>query len=211
MRVLAILMLGMTAVLPQLALTAPESAVGKAAYNSCVACHGAGGEGNAALKAPGLTHLGPAYIVSQLDKFRAGLRGGAGAEPQAVQMAAMANTLTDDQAVTNVAQYIASLADVAKTATVDGDVTLGADYFNQMCGACHGPSAQGNLALSSPALAGADDWYLLDQLTAFRSGKRGVHADDRGGRQMRAMAGVLPSDQAVQDVVAFIQSLSVNK
>lgn len=207
MRVLAVLVLGYTAVLPQWAAAAGELAAGEVAYSSCAACHGAAGEGNAALKAPSLTHLEPAYIVAQLDKFRSGLRGGSGAEAQAIQMAAMANTLADDQAVIDVAQYIATFADVRNTGTVQGDVALGADYYNQMCGACHGPAAEGNSALSSPALAGADDWYLLDQLTAFRTGKRGTHADDRSGRQMRAMSGVLPSEQAVKDVVAFIGSL----
>lgn len=210
MRVLVMLVLGCAAVLPQLAVAETELAAGKAAYVSCGACHGARGEGNAALKAPGLTHLGPAYIVSQLDKFRTGLRGGAGAQPQAMQMAAMANTLADDQAVLDVAQYIETLADVPKAGSIEGDIALGADYFNQMCGACHGPAAKGNLALNSPALAGADDWYLLAQLTAFRTGKRGMHADDRSGRQMRAMSAVLPSDEAVKDVVVFIQSLGAN-
>ncbi|MFT6276105.1 MAG: cytochrome c oxidase subunit 2 [Halioglobus sp.] len=123
-------------------------------------------------------------------------------------MAAMANTLASDQAVMEVAQYISTLADNPKVATVEGDIALGADYFNQMCGACHGPAAEGNPALNSPSLAGADDWYLLGQLTAFREGKRGMHADDRSGRQMRAMASVLPNEKAVNDVVAFIASLS---
>ena len=58
-----------------------------------------------------------------------------------------------------------------------------------------------------PRLAGTDDWYLLRQLEAFRNGVRGTHADDRTGRQMRAMAAVLPNDQALKDVVAFIQSI----
>jgi cytochrome c553 len=208
MRVLAMLMLGCAAMLPQLGLAGTDSAAGKAAYSSCAVCHGVGGEGNAALKAPGLTHLGPVYIVSQLGKFRTGLRGGPGAEPQAAQMAAMANTLASDEVVMEVAQYISTLPGNPKAATVDGDIALGADYFNQMCGACHGPAAEGNPALNSPALAGADDWYLLGQLTAFREGKRGMDAGDRSGRQMRAMAGVLPNDQAVNDVVAFIASVS---
>jgi cytochrome c oxidase subunit 2 len=47
----------------------------------------------------------------------------------------------------------------------------------------------------------------MAQLQAFREGTRGRHPDDRTGKQMRAMAGVLPSEQAMRDVVAFITSL----
>ena len=72
----------------------------------------------------------------------------------------------------------------------------------------HGPAAEGNVALNSPRLAGSDDWYMVAQLQAFRSGQRGTHPDDRTGRQMRAMAGVLPDDKAIADVVAFVNSLA---
>ena len=51
------------------------------------------------------------------------------------------------------------------------------------------------------------DRTRLAQLEAFRGGVRGTHADDRTGKQMRAMAGVLPNDQALKDVVAFIRTL----
>ena len=91
---------------------------------------------------------------------------------------------------------------------MQGDQQLGGDYYNQFCGACHGARAEGNAALNSPRLAGSDDWYLLAQLAAFADGVRGAHKDDRTGRQMRAMAGVLPDDQARADVVAFIRSLA---
>jgi len=84
---------------------------------------------------------------------------------------------------------------------------VGAGYYRQFCAACHGPAAEGNPALNSPRLAGADDWYLVAQLEAFRGGARGSHAQDRTGKQMRAMAGVLPDDAAVAAVAAYIRSL----
>jgi cytochrome c oxidase subunit 2 len=181
---------------------------GQAAYATCVACHGASAEGNAALKAPRLNHLAPVYLSAQLQKFKAGIRGGEGSSVTARQMAPMAATLADDAAVAAVSEYIAGLESDTSPATVEGDAALGADYYNQFCGACHGASAEGNLALNSPRLAGSDDWYLGEQVRAFRTGERGAHPDDRTGKQMRAMAMVLPSDQAVADVVAFIRSLS---
>jgi cytochrome c553 len=186
---------------------AGDPAAGKALYTTCVSCHGEGG-GNQALNAPRLTHLSEAYLESQLNKFKAGIRGGPGASTPAVQMAGMAGTLADEQAIADVAAYMTSLDSEVSPVSVQGDQQLGGDYYNQFCGACHGARAEGNAALNSPRLAGSDDWYLLAQLAAFGDGVRGAHKDDRTGRQMRAMAGVLPDDKARADVVAFIRSLA---
>jgi cytochrome c oxidase subunit 2 len=119
----------------------------------------------------------------------------------------MAAMLADEQAVADVAAYISSLESPASAATVEGDIKMGADYYNQFCGACHGAGAVGNLALNSPRLAGGDDWHMQAQLMAFRSGQRGSHPDDTTGKQMRAMAAILPNEQAVKDVVAYLHSL----
>tara|TARA_R110002110_G_scaffold205066_5_gene416874 strand:- start:61044 stop:61682 length:639 start_codon:yes stop_codon:yes gene_type:complete len=180
---------------------------GKKLYVTCAACHGADAQGNAALQAPRLNHLAPVYVMEQLQKFKSGVRGGSGSTAAATQMAPMAAMLADDQAMLDVANYIATLEGGPAAPSVQGDPRMGADYFNQFCGACHGGNAAGNLALHSPRLAGSDDWYLLAQINAFRDGSRGAHPDDRTGRQMRAMAGVLPDEQAIRDVVAFIASL----
>ena len=180
---------------------------GKAAYGVCASCHGDQAQGNEALQAPRLTHLQPVYIAAQLQKFKSGIRGGTGSSPAAMQMAGIAATLADEQAMHDVAAYIVSLDNTPATVTVAGDLGMGGDYYNQFCGACHGAAAEGNPALNSPALAGAGDWYLMAQLQAFREGTRGRHPDDRTGKQMRAMAGVLPNEQAMRDVVAFITSL----
>jgi len=176
-------------------------------YAACAACHGPRGEGNHSLQAPRLTHLAPVYIVAQLQKFRDGIRGGSDASDTARQMAPMAATLADEQAMFDAAAYITTLEGGVSAVTVAGDPETGAVYYRQFCAACHGPAAEGNPALNSPRLAGADDWYLLAQLQAFRAGNRGAQPGDRTGRQMRAMAGVLPDDAAVAAVVAYIRSL----
>lgn len=181
---------------------------GKTAFATCVACHGANAEGNKAMSAPRLVHLDTVYIVAQLEKFKAGIRGGEGASASARQMAGMAGTLADQQSVLDVASYIATLEAPASAATLEGDAAVGADYYNQFCGACHGAKAEGNIALNSPRLSGADDWYLREQLLAFRAGTRGSHPDDRTGKQMRAMVGLLPDEQTITDVVVFARSAS---
>ncbi len=185
-----------------------DADAGKAHYATCVACHGENGQGNRALNAPRLSHLQAVYVTAQLQKFRSGMRGGANDTDAARQMAPMAVTLPDDEALTDVAAYIASLESPVSAATVEGDVTLGADYYNQLCGACHGAGGVGNPALNSPRLAGSDDWYLEAQVLAFRAGQRGAHPEDKTGRQMRAMAAILPDEQAIKDVVAYLHSLA---
>jgi cytochrome c553 len=184
-----------------------DAAAGEAHYATCVACHGDLAQGNQALNAPRLNYLEPVYIAAQLGKFRSGIRGGEGATASARSMAPMAATLADDKAVADVAAYIASLESPASTAVVEGDAKMGADYYNQFCGACHGAGAVGNVALNSPRLAGGDDWYMEAQILAFRSGERGSHPEDSTGKQMRAMAAILPNEQAVKDVVAYLHGL----
>lgn len=176
-------------------------------YQPCAACHGADAGGNAALQAPRLNHLRPVYILAQLDKFQRGLRGGDGATQAAQQMAASVAMLPARERWPDLALHISELQSGPSASTLPpADPVLGGDYFNQFCGACHGPAAGGNVALNAPALAGADDWYLLAQLHAFRDGRRGQHREDRTGRQMRSMAAVLPGEQAILDVIAFIRS-----
>lgn len=193
--------------LAALPASAQNAEAGKANYATCVACHGDNAQGNQALNAPRLNHLEVVYIAAQLEKFRSGIRGGEGASASARQMAPMAAILPDDQAVQDVAAYIASLDSEPSAATLKGDAVMGADYYNQFCGACHGAGGVGNPSLNSPRLAGGDDWYLEAQLLAFRAGQRGSHPKDVTGRQMRAMAVILPDEQAVKDVVAYLHGL----
>jgi len=189
------------------AYAADDPVRGKQLYAPCAACHGAQAEGNESLGAPGLTHLAPVYLVAQLQKFKAGTRGGSPVDGRVEQMEAMAATLVDDQSMYDTAAYIATLESPVSAVTVEGDIKRGASYYRQYCAACHGPAAEGNPALNSPRLVGADDWYIVSQLEAFRSGSRGSNPQDRTGKQMRAMAGVLPDAAAVASVAAYIRSL----
>lgn len=205
MKVSSVITLALLALAPA-ALAAGNAEAGKALYATCVACHGDQAQGNQALSAPRLDHLEPVYIVAQLEKFRAGQRGGEADTAAAKTMGPMAAVLPDAQAMLDVATYIAGIEGTVSAATIEGDATMGGDYYNQLCGACHGAGAVGNVALNSPRLAGSDDWYLLAQLQAFRSGARGAHPDDRTGRQMRAMATILPNEQALKDVVVYLRA-----
>ena len=77
--------------------------------------------------------------------------------------------------------------------SVQAQQPLSGDY--QTCIACHGEKAQGNAALSAPALAGMEDWYITRQLNNFKSGLRGAHAKDTLGAQMKAISASLNQQQ----------------
>jgi len=60
---------------------------------------------------------------------------------------------------------------------------------------------------SGPALEGQNDWYLVHQLDLFKTGLRGRAPQDVYGAQMKPMATTLATEQAVMDVVAYINTL----
>lgn len=78
-------------------------------YAGCVACHGSQGEGSRILGAPALNLTQDWYQLAQLNAYRAGWRGGPGADAASIQMRAAANALPDERAVRDVVAYIATL------------------------------------------------------------------------------------------------------
>ncbi len=189
-------------------LSSGSRADGKALYQACAACHGAQAEGNRALGAPSLRNQQHWYLQRQLDQYRAGQRGSHPKDSYGQQMQAIAKTLPDDAAVEAVVSYIAGLGNKPAPATLTGDAKRGADYYSNLCGACHGPNAEGLELLQAPALAGVDDWYLRRQFTHFRDGLRGADQGDKYGYQMAMMAGSLPDEAVLDDVLVYIQSLA---
>ena len=181
--------------------------VGQAQYAVCAACHGSQGEGNPALNAPKLAGQEAWYMRRQIEYFKDGTRGAHPDDEFGRQMAPMVATLVDDQAVENVIAYIETLPDNPAEHTVSGDVQAGADIYTT-CGACHGWDGEGRFAVNASRLAGLDDWYLVTQLKNFREGVRGAHPDDKYGMQMSMMAAILRTEERINDVVAYINTLS---
>ena len=81
---------------------------GKAIYVVCQACHGLTGEGNKTLNSPRLAGLQDWYLVRQLKNFKSGIRGKKRDDIFGMQMRPMAMSLENDEAINNVAAYIAS-------------------------------------------------------------------------------------------------------
>ena len=61
--------------------------------------------------------------------------------------------------------------------------------------------------MNAPRMAGMTDWYLARQIENFKEGIRGAHPTDFYGFQMSLMAKTLHDEQAVNDLVAYINTL----
>ncbi len=187
------------------ARTPGDPALGAASYALCAACHGSQGEGLVAMNAPKLSGQDPRYLKRQLRNYKRGLRGTHEDDVYGKQMAPMAATLVNDASIDNVIAYIGTLPDTPAPATIDGDIAHGAKLY-ALCANCHGDDGLG-IPMNAPRQAGISDWYLLNQLKNFNQGLRGHHPEDLEGKQMGFMARTLHDDQAMRDVVAYINTL----
>jgi cytochrome c oxidase subunit 2 len=185
---------------------AGDPAKGKELFAVCAACHGQNGEGNKSLSAPANGGQDEWYVIRQLRNFRSGVRGSDPQDTFGAQMRPMAMQLADDQAVEDVAAYIAKLPAPDVEKNVEGNAETGKNGY-QPCIACHGANGEGNKSLNAPRLSNQHDWYIVRQLENFKSGVRGTHAKDIYGQQMRPMAQILATDEQVADVTAYISTL----
>jgi cytochrome c oxidase subunit 2 len=187
-------------------VTAQEQpASGESLFGLCVQCHGSQGHGNRDIGAPGLTALEPWYLARQLESYRAGMRGRPDQDVHESPMVSVSRSLADTVAVSRLVDYIDRLPEYVAEPSIDGDATRGRQLY-ETCDSCHGEEGEGSVPLGAPGLANRDDWYLAEQLRDFVSGDRGSHAGDMYGQQMVPVSRVLTSDQAVLDLVAYINT-----
>lgn len=185
---------------------AGDATVGGALYGVCSACHGAEGQGMQALNAPKLSGQSEWYLRRQLENYKNGLRGVHEGDTYGRQMAPMVNTLADEAAIDNVIAHILKFPDEPAPATIEGNVENGERLY-RVCAYCHGADGMGKQALNAPRAAGMTDWYMVRQLQNFRDGVRGSHLQDYYGMQMGFMGRILMDDQAINDLVAYINTL----
>jgi cytochrome c553 len=179
---------------------------GKAFFQLCSTCHGTQGEGRVDLGAPAIAGLPDWYVAAQLMKFRHGVRGTHPLDSAGMRMRPMARSLPTDNDVQAVAQYVAALPPQIPPQTMAGNLTSGTQQY-QLCLACHGPDGRGNQQMGAPPLTISNDWYLLRQLQNLKQKVRGGNAaQDATGAMMQPIASTL-SEQAMQDVITYIQTL----
>ena len=192
--------------LDEVRLQAGNPEEGKLLYSTCASCHGDSGQGIEQMHAPALVNVDRLYLYRQLMNFSKGIRGYAEQDTLGRQMALMAKTLKDSMEVNHVVAYIKTLPEFVVTNTISGDIRKGERTYQSICGSCHGPGGKGNEMMHAPRLNGLNDWYLKRQITNFKTSLRGSHPDDKLGAQMIPMASSLLDDQAMNDVIAYLQS-----
>jgi cytochrome c553 len=95
----------------------------------------------------------------------------------------------------------------AADAANDDDGTRGEVLF-ELCRQCHGAEGEGMELSLAPAIAGLDEWYVESQLTKFKQGVRGLHAQDLGGLRMYPMSQWLANEDDIRAVSSYIAGLA---
>lgn len=209
-RTLAVLAAGMVTgllLLPGGAI-ADDNARGRALYDLCSQCHGVDGGGMQLSLAPAIAGLDQWYVESQLKMFRSGARGTHPDDVAGMRMHPMSLWLRRDEDITAVASYVASMPRARPAPYVDGGNPDNGQTLYQTCAACHGPEGKGDQTKNAPPLANMSGWYLVSALEKYKAGVRGGNPQNTNAVLMRGMANILPDDQAIKDVVAYIETLS---
>ncbi|MBZ5659398.1 MAG: c-type cytochrome [Acidobacteriia bacterium] len=180
---------------------------GQQLFQNCVPCHQVDGSGNPQVGAPNIAGMKAWYVQAQLQKFRAGTRGMHFSDVEGMRMRPMALSLITDGDVTAVSAYVETLPPVKHAPTLTGDAHAGDNQFHLVCASCHGTNGEGNADVKAPRLAGVDDWYLATQLRKFKAGIRGNNSKDIEGRLMRPMARILTDEDAIRNVMAYLDTL----
>lgn len=210
---------------------AADLARGKELFSLCAQCHGDAAEGKQNIGAPAIAAMPEWYVKEQLRKFSVGLRGKHFDDAEGMRMRPMSlwliasqhaadyasGTTPDptklDPNIVNVAAYVASLPATNPAKTLSGGNAANGEANYPGCSSCHGQHGEGTEVLTAPPLAGQSDWYLLSALRKYKAGVRGYDAtNDSLAFMMSAMSGaLLPDEQAMQDMVAYLATLPTPK
>jgi cytochrome c oxidase subunit 2 len=189
------------------ALVRADDARAAQLYQLCEQCHGDRGQGDRLALAPAIAGLSDWYVELQLDKFRHGYRGKNPDDVAGLRMYPMSLAIRSDEDVKLLASYVSSLPAADSPPQVEGGDAARGKQLYVTCQACHGPDGKGIQAVGGPNLVVSSDWYLLGALEKYKAGIRGTNAGDVAGMRMRPMSLILPDEQAMKDVVAYIMTL----
>ncbi|CAH0532314.1 Cytochrome c4 [Vibrio stylophorae] len=199
--------IGLWIILTPMAFAQGDPVAGKAKSATCVACHGADGNGIAP-NYPKIAGQNYAYLVKQLKAFRLGAQTQGEQGRYEPQMSPMAAPLSD-QDIDDLAAYYASLSASPNT-TPSNVIELGQTLYRSgdaargipACMACHGPRGDGLRMAVFPKLSQQYAEYIQSQLEAFRAGER---HDDMNG-MMQDVARNL-TDEEIQALAYYVGGL----
>ena len=227
--VLAFTLIGFCGIaLAQVTFEQPNEQVsGERLFDTCIFCHGESAEGNDRRDGPALAGLPAWYIELQMQNFRDGIRGMHPDDVPGLVMHLTRGLMRDDAHIARVAEYISGLEPGIPMAAagigdrpylwdspyagldpaIVADADAGQQTYNTVCLICHGPDGSGNEVLGAADIRYLSEIYMARQLMYFRDGVRGAHPQDFRGAQMAVMARLLTTDQAIADVIAYVQTL----
>lgn len=208
---------------------------GEEMFQACGFCHGNVGQGRQRLDAPPIAGLQAWYVERQLKNFEQGIRGQHPEDLPGAQMDIISGMLRNEVTIKNVAAYVESLEPggppmmrgrgenaqpeplerpfvweseyASFSAPQPGNIANGQKIYQGTCLACHGARGLGLENLGSPNLTVLPVWYMARQMEYFRDDIRGADKRDVFGPQMAVFAKFLPDDQAIADVLAYIDTL----
>lgn len=164
----------------------------------CTVCHGV----REAQRGPILNGMDHWYLSDQIHKFRSGIRGARSSNKSEYLMGVGTRKVTTDLQVAFLSNWFANQEPTPALRTIRGDVELGRELYQRRCASCHGVRGEGNRLLLSPSLNKLEGWYFLEQMRKFRSGERGYHLRDEGGKIMAAASKDF-SDYDLKNIVAY--------
>jgi cytochrome c553 len=176
---------------------------GQGKASECATCHGPDGNSESP-EWPKLAGLDHAYIVTQLQAYKAGDRQDAVMWPIAIGLS--------DQDMRDLGTFFASQKPrgTESQSTDKALVAAGERIYQQgiaaktvaACASCHGPAATGQPATGSPRLGGQHAQYLAAQLQAFRTRQRPDPTNT-----MRELSEKM-SEEEMRAVAAYVAGLS---
>ena len=89
----------------------------------------------------------------------------------------------------------------------DAAVLARGQQLFELCAQCHAGNGGGNSKFLAPAIAGMPAWYVEMQLKNFKSGIRGLHAEDTGGLRMYPMSQWLRTEADQKAVSVYVAAL----
>ena len=170
----------------------------QAVAQECMVCHGT----KEAQRGPILNGMETWYLTDQLEKFRSGIRGSRASNRSEYLMGVGVKKIESDFELAYLADWFSQQPPAPAIRTVKGDLEKGKKFYDLRCASCHGAEGEGNRLVRGPSLQRLEGWYFLEQMRKFRSGERGYHPLDEGGKAMAAVSKDI-STGTLRDVVAY--------
>ncbi|MBE8189675.1 MAG: cytochrome c4 [Candidatus Thioglobus sp.] len=179
-------------------LASGDVAKGKAKAQTCIGCHGVGGN-SVVPNFPKLAGQNQGYLLKQLQDFKSGNRFDA-------VMKGIVTPLTDAD-MNNLAAYYAQQTPINSPVKRSDDFVLGQSIYRggkkndgvTACIACHGPRGKGIPSANFPALSAQHSAYVIKQLKDFRQHSINEQTGDSKPSRTNDFEGVM---------INFIKSLT---